>query len=58
MSVTDTLLRFSPFQSTLEASFWNVLSKKKLDEYGLDDQIRPISAHYTNGRSVLVQFFK
>ena len=42
-------VKFSPFQSALDTSFWSILSKKKLEEYGLDDQVRQIKAIYTNG---------
>lgn len=36
-------LQFLPFSSTLDSAFWHILSKKKLEEYGLKEE--PISIH-------------
>ena len=46
---TTTALQFAPFSSALGAGFWHTLSQKKLDEFGLDDNHRPISGFYFNG---------
>ncbi|KAG5357759.1 Ubiquitin-like modifier-activating enzyme ATG7 [Yarrowia sp. B02] len=40
-------MNFTPFSSFLEASFFQTLAAKKLNEYKLDDSPKSISAEYT-----------
>nr|APY27057.2 autophagy-related protein 7 [Dugesia japonica] len=35
--MTENLIKFSPFQSLVDGSFWHVLARKKLDEYKLNE---------------------
>ena len=42
-------LQFAPMNSALDVGFWHRLSKKKLDEYKLDDSPKPINGYYYNG---------
>ena len=46
-------LQFVPFSSALDPGFWNQLSQLKLDVYGLDEELKPITGFYTNGLSYL-----
>lgn len=49
MSEGSVQLQFAPFSSALDAGFWPTLSKKKLEEYKLDDQPRDLHGYYYNG---------
>ena len=56
-AASDTPVLYSLFQSAPDASFWNALSKKKLDEFGLNDDLQSVSASYTNGKWNFVVMF-
>lgn len=43
------ILQFAPFSSALDSGFWHVLSKNKLEIYGLDDSDKAIQGFYSNG---------
>lgn len=49
MSQKTEQLQFAPFSSALDAGFWPTLSKKKLEEYKLDDQPKEVYGYYYNG---------
>jgi len=42
-------LQFVPYNSALDPGFWHQLSQKKLDVYGLDEELKAITGFYTNG---------
>ncbi|XP_038067889.1 ubiquitin-like modifier-activating enzyme ATG7 [Patiria miniata] len=42
-------LQFAPMNSALDVGFWHRLSRKKLEEYKLDDSPKPINGYYYNG---------
>ncbi len=42
------LLRFMPFSSCINPSFWFELSRLKLDEYKLDDNYKDLFGFYNN----------
>ena len=48
MAEDKQLLQFVPFQSTLDAGFWNELSRMKLEKYQLSDAPVDIHGSYTN----------
>lgn len=50
MSQNTEQLQFAPFSSALDAGFWPTLSKKKLEEYKLDDQPKEVYGYYYNGK--------
>lgn len=43
-----TNLQYVSLSSTLDPGFWHVLSKNKLDEYGLSDEAVPLHGFYSN----------
>ncbi|VDD83058.1 unnamed protein product [Mesocestoides corti] len=45
-------LCYVPFDSVVDTSFWHILSKKKLDEYRLEEGPFPMSGEFTNGTPV------
>lgn len=44
------LLQYVPFASAFDAGFWYKLSKKKIDDYKLDDTPVSIKAFYANSK--------
>lgn len=48
-SEMETALQFAPFCSSLDFSFWHTLTQKKLEEFRLSDDPRPVHGFYTNG---------
>ena len=46
-------LQFAPFNSALDVGFWHRLTRKKLEEYKLDDTSKQINGYYYNGLSDL-----
>lgn len=42
-------LQFAPFASALDAGFWHELTRRKLNDYRLDESPRNIKAYYYNG---------
>ncbi|XP_072026829.1 ubiquitin-like modifier-activating enzyme ATG7 isoform X2 [Amphiura filiformis] len=42
-------VQFAPLTSALDVGFWHALSQKKLDDYKLDDQPKPLQGYYYNG---------
>lgn len=40
---------FVPFDSVVDTTFWHVLSKKKLEDYRLDEGPFPMFGQFTNG---------
>eukprot|EP00039_Didymoeca_costata_P001914 m.56210 g.56210 ORF g.56210 m.56210 type:complete len:686 (-) comp11025_c0_seq2:1628-3685(-) len=45
----DSILKFAPFTSSADASFWHELSQRKLNEYGLNDEPISISGFFNEG---------
>lgn len=43
-------LQYVPFASAFDAGFWYKLSKKKIDDYKLDDTPVSIKAFYSNSK--------
>jgi ubiquitin-like modifier-activating enzyme ATG7 len=41
-------LQYSPFNSSVDPSFWHKLSHVKLDIDRLEEKVRPIWGHYSN----------
>ena len=48
----DAMLRFEPFQSAVDATFWKVLSDNKINVYRLSDDRIPISGWYSSGDAI------
>ena len=48
MSSDDTALKFSPFSSHVDPSFWHKLSQIKLDIDKLDENVRSVWGSYSN----------
>ncbi|XP_055331736.1 ubiquitin-like modifier-activating enzyme ATG7 [Paramacrobiotus metropolitanus] len=48
---SQRVLQFEPFSSCIDAGFWSVITKKKLEDYGLDESFRKIYGTYTIGSS-------
>ena len=46
-------LCFVPFDSVVDTAFWHVLSKKKLEDYRLQEGPFSISGEFTNGTPLL-----
>lgn len=44
------LLQYVPFASAFDAGFWYKLSKKKIDDFKLDDTPVSIKAFYANSK--------
>ncbi|XP_028680931.1 ubiquitin-like modifier-activating enzyme ATG7 [Erpetoichthys calabaricus] len=42
-------LQFTPFSSALDAGFWHELTRRKLNDYRLDESPRRIKGYYCNG---------
>ncbi|XP_048589393.1 ubiquitin-like modifier-activating enzyme ATG7 [Nematostella vectensis] len=42
------ILQFAPFSSAVDAIFWHKLKEKKLDEYYLNDEPKPLQGYYVN----------
>lgn len=55
ISSTDQL-KYVPFSSLVDTTFWHSLSKKKLDELKLDDAPFEGRAFYRNGNIYTVNF--
>ena len=49
----EETLKFVPLKSVIDAGFWESLTKKKLDEWKLDDSEKPITWSYTPGKSFI-----
>nr|FAA04093.1 TPA: ubiquitin-like modifier-activating enzyme ATG7 [Lymnaea stagnalis] len=45
------LVQYAPFVSTVDPGFWQILTEKKLNEYGLDESQRLIRGFYSNGNA-------
>ncbi|KDQ49184.1 hypothetical protein JAAARDRAFT_143764 [Jaapia argillacea MUCL 33604] len=46
------IVQFSPFSSLVQPAFWHELTTLKIDVLRLSDDVIPISASYTAGRSI------
>ncbi|OWZ09410.1 Gsa7p/Apg7p enzyme activating protein [Phytophthora megakarya] len=46
------VLKFQPWNSAPDVSFWQTLTSLKLDKFQLDDQVQEIAGYFTPGRSV------
>ncbi|KAG2471100.1 ATG7 enzyme, partial [Polypterus senegalus] len=44
-------LQFTPFSSALDAGFWHELTRRKLNDYRLDESPRHIKGYYCNGKT-------
>ncbi|KAG2204980.1 hypothetical protein INT47_002604 [Mucor saturninus] len=51
--MTGTILKFTPFNSAVDASFWQALVSKKLDVLKLSEEQQSVHGEYTLGQSVL-----
>ncbi|KAL9383778.1 hypothetical protein Peur_024101 [Populus x canadensis] len=45
-SSSSTILHFVPFNSLADEGFWHRLSSLKLNKYGIDDSLIPITGFY------------
>jgi len=45
---SSNILQYSPFNSSVDPSFWHKLSHVKLDVDRLEERVRPIWGHYSN----------
>lgn len=52
--MTAKILKFTPFQSTVDASFWQSLANKKLNVLKLSNEQLPIQGHYSFGTSTVL----
>jgi ubiquitin-like modifier-activating enzyme ATG7 len=52
MEPANGLLRFEPFVSSVDLSFWHELCRKKLDIFRLSEEPVPIHAFFNLGSSV------
>lgn len=52
--MTAEILKFTPFQSAVDASFWQSLVNKKLNVLKLSNEQQPMHGHYTFGTSTLL----
>jgi len=50
MASGDTQLMFAPFSSAVDVSFFQELSSRKLNDWGLSSDAKPIVATYTSAR--------
>lgn len=48
------LLQFHPWASAVEASFWQILSQRKMDVFKLDDSPKSVLGYYATGQQVRV----
>ncbi|GJJ75972.1 ubiquitin-like modifier-activating enzyme ATG7 [Entomortierella parvispora] len=48
------LLQFHPWASAVEASFWQILTQRKMDVFKLDDSPKSILGYYATGQQVRV----
>lgn len=48
-----TILKFSQFNSAVDASFWQALVSKKLDVLKLSEEQQSVHGYYTCGQSVV-----
>ncbi|KAG0254840.1 Autophagy protein 7 [Mortierella polycephala] len=48
------LLQFHPWASAVEASFWQVLTQRKMDIFKLDDSQKSILGYYSTGQQVRI----
>lgn len=48
----DSALKYSPFSSHVDPSFWHKLSQIKLDIDKLDEKVHPVWGSYTNVNAV------
>ncbi|CAG8483984.1 236_t:CDS:10 [Paraglomus occultum] len=48
----DDILRFAPFSSAVEATFWHALTTQKIDVYKLDDDLKDVLGYYSTGNYV------
>ncbi|KAI1317857.1 Autophagy protein 7 [Mortierella claussenii] len=48
------VLQFHPWASAVEASFWQVLTQRKMDIFKLDDSLKTILGYYSTGHQVRV----
>ena len=48
MTEEGQILQFVPFASAIEVGFWHKLTRKKLEEFKLDDSARNIIGSYSN----------
>lgn len=58
MSSDGQALKYMPFSSLVDTTFWHILCKKKLDQLKLDEQPFPATAVFRNGmsaRAVVIQ---
>ncbi|TMW67127.1 hypothetical protein Poli38472_012243 [Pythium oligandrum] len=53
-TTTTDALRFQPWQSAPDVSFWQKLAALKLDTFQLSDQAQDLVAYFTPGRSATV----
>eukprot|EP00397_Hematodinium_sp_SG-2012_P013395 GEMP01013600.1.p1 GENE.GEMP01013600.1~~GEMP01013600.1.p1 ORF type:complete len:628 (+),score=100.93 GEMP01013600.1:6-1889(+) len=48
---SDRIIRFSPFVFQADPAFWQGLSRRKLDEWKLDDSVKQITGHFFPSRA-------
>jgi hypothetical protein len=51
------LLKFVPFSSCINPSFWFELNRVKLENYKLDDDFKPLTGSYNNRKLFSIHLF-
>ena len=51
--MSELVLKFIPVKSVIDPGFWESLTKKKLDEWKLDDSEKPLEWSYSPGKSFI-----
>ena len=46
-------VQYAPFSSSVDPGFWQILTQKKLHEFGLDESHQLIHGFYSNGNGLL-----
>ncbi|XP_035829161.1 ubiquitin-like modifier-activating enzyme ATG7 [Aplysia californica] len=44
-------IQYAPFSSAVDPGFWQILTEKKLNEFGLDESHQTINGFYSNGNA-------
>jgi ubiquitin-like modifier-activating enzyme ATG7 len=53
--MTLPILKFTPFQSAVDAAFWQSLVSKKLDVLKLSDEEQPLHGYYAIGQTAVTE---
>ena len=50
-------IQYAPFASSIDPGFWHVLTKKKLNEFGLDESHQKLHGFFSNGKIMSLLYF-